>query len=109
MASKTRKTFKVFELSGERTFTLCGKEAQILTELIDRGPEGLTALDLRVWTTRLANYITEYRNRQGLSIETKTEKNTGQFGGSHGRYILRSLVDAVTEPHNEGRSDGLQH
>ena len=97
MVKRISRTFKVFELSGERLLTLRGKNAAILTELIERGTAGLTALELKPWTTRLSNYVGAYRSDHGLKIETISEKNTGEFGGNHGRYVLHTAISILPE------------
>jgi len=95
MSKQIKNSFLVYAEPEKRTFSLRGRYVLILQQMIEAGPRGITALELKSWTTRLANVIGEFRNKHLLDIETVMEANTGQFGGEHGRYVLRTLVTVL--------------
>lgn len=95
MSKQLKKTFFVYDELGKRTFSLKGKTSFILGQLVLAGPKGITTLELKHYTTRLANRISEYRNDYSLDIETLMEANTGSFGGTHGRYVLKTVVEVL--------------
>ncbi len=92
MEKKIKKTFFAYDERGQRSFILRGRYVLILEQMIAAGPKGITTLELRYYTTRLANVIGEFRNKHFLDIETLIEANTGQFGGKHGCYVLNTVV-----------------
>ncbi len=80
-------------------FTLRGRDAWALLELIRVGEGGCTPLDTP--GPRWSGYVYNLR-RQGLVIETITESHGGQFAGHHARYVLHSPVQIVS------RSDAME-
>lgn len=79
----------------DRAFTVSGRPAETLLSLVEAGPRGITSLEAfqAGWAVRLAAYVHRLRSECGLVIETRREPHQG---GSHGRYILHSLLE-VTE------------
>lgn len=78
---------------GDR-FTVVGREAWALLELVKAGPRGCTPLDNP--GPRWSGYIHALRSEFNLSIETIHEVHQGPFPGSHARYVLRSLVKVLS-------------
>jgi hypothetical protein len=68
------------------------REAWMLYLLMERGERGVTTLE--VPGARLSQYVMKLRRNQ-IVIETVTEKHSGPFAGSHGRYVLRSPLTIV--------------
>lgn len=75
-------------------FTVKGRDAWALRELIRMGDQGCTPIDNP--GPRWSAYIFKLRRDYGLSIETAHETHRGPFPGSHARYILRSLIEIVS-------------
>lgn len=71
-------------------FTVSGRDAWALNELIKAGPKGCTPVDNPAM--RWASYVHNLRSKYGLDIETIHEAHGGPFAGTHARYILRSDV-----------------
>jgi hypothetical protein len=61
-----------------------------LFELVKAGMKGCTPIDQPA--PRWSNYVFRLR-RQGVAIETITEKHAGAYAGTHARYVLRSQVE----------------
>ena len=74
-------------------FTLSGRDAWALRELIKAGPCGVTPIDNP--GPRWSGYIFKLRRKHGLGIETVYEPHGGDFPGNHARYILRSAVEVL--------------
>jgi hypothetical protein len=72
-----------------RELTLESRDAWCLNELLRAGMRGITASAYP--GARLSHYVFCLRG-QGIAIDTVSEANTGAFGGTHARYILRSRV-----------------
>ncbi|MDE3239185.1 MAG: hypothetical protein KGN33_09510 [Paracoccaceae bacterium] len=63
--------------------------------MIDAGNRGVAAAELPSGL-RVSGFVLKLR-RAGVSIETLTEVNTGEYGGHHGRYRLAADVERVDE------------
>lgn len=77
--------------STERIY-LAGREEWAMDQLLEAGADGCTSIDNPA--PRWAHYVWLLRGR-GIDIETITEPHGGPFRGTHGRYVLRSHVEAV--------------
>jgi hypothetical protein len=66
--------------------------AWCLHELVRAGTQGITSLSYA--GARLSHYIFCLR-RQGIVIDVAREPNIGAFGGTHGRYRLKSRVRII--------------
>jgi hypothetical protein len=75
----------------QRTFH--GRLAWALAALIDAGEKGCTPIDHP--GLRWPAYVHKL-HREGLSIETVTERHAAPYAGTHARYVLRSFVEAVS-------------
>lgn len=76
-------------------FTVKGRDAWALSNLISAGESGCTPLSHV--GPRWSAYIFNLRRNQGLVIETRHENHGGQFAGTHGKYILHSKVAVISE------------
>lgn len=78
-------------LTGDKTedITVNGRDRWALEALIAAGPRGCTPVEKPA--PRWSAYIFNLRG-QGVDVETITETHGGTFPGSHGRYVLRSVV-----------------
>lgn len=76
-------------------FTLKGREAWALSNLIKAGKRGCTPIDHP--GPRWSAYVHALRTERGLIIETEHEPHGGPFPGSHARYRLVSEVEALRE------------
>ena len=88
----------IFEIHGPdrvHSISLTGRPAWLLFRLIDAGSAGLTASDLPSGL-RVSGYVHRLR-RSGIDVNTTYEANTNEFGGSHGRYALASIVNSIGE------------
>ncbi len=81
-------------LSDDRTFTIKGRNAWALLELVKAGPKGVTPID--VPGPRWSAYVHTLKRDYGLAIETLYEPHLGNFPGTHARYILRSPLQVVS-------------
>ena len=75
------------------TFTVIGRDAWALRELIAAGERGCTPIDHP--GPRWSAYVFALRTECGLAIETVDEAHGGPFAGTHARYILREPVEIV--------------
>lgn len=75
------------------TFTVVGRDAWALCELIMAGERGCTPIDNP--GPRWSAYVHALRTEHRLAIETVDERHGGQFAGTHARYILRELVEVI--------------
>ena len=75
--------------TGDITLTLVGRDAWAAKELVLAGEKGCTPIDNPA--PRWSGYILKLR-KAGLLVETINEAHTGQFAGSHARYVLRSNI-----------------
>jgi hypothetical protein len=81
-------------------FTVCGRDAWALLELIRAGSNGCTPIDNP--GPRWSAYVHALRFERGLQIETVHEAHRGPFPGNHARYILTSAIEVLS------RSDKLE-
>lgn len=72
-----------------KVFTVNGRTAWALDQLIQAGDRGLTPVSNPA--PRWSHYILCVR-RKGVVVETVDEPHAGAFAGTHARYILRSPV-----------------
>jgi hypothetical protein len=75
----------------ERKFVGCF--AWTLLQLVQAGEKGCTPIDQPA--PRWAHYVWRLR-REGVDIETITEKHAGAYAGTHARYVLHSAVEVHT-------------
>jgi hypothetical protein len=68
---------------------LTKRAAFFLEELLAAGSEGITTIDYP--GVRVGDAIHKLR-KAGVQIETQYEQHRGEFGGCHGRYVLRSRI-----------------
>ena len=71
-----------------------GRDAWTLWMLIAANENGVTPIERPA--PRWSEYVRRLR-RAGLIIETITEKHGGDYKGSHGRYVMRSVVDVLAK------------
>jgi len=74
---------------GEKTKELEGRVAWTLHELLTAGERGCTPIENPA--PRWSDYVFKL-SREGIEIETITEKHGGIYAGHHARYVLRSPV-----------------
>lgn len=75
--------------------SLTGRQAWALEQLILNGSRGCTPIERPA--PRWSAYIHQLRHL-GIKIETIREKHGGQFSGTHGRYVLCSIVKKQALP-----------
>ncbi len=92
MADVIRVTFRL-DAEGP-AFTVKGRMAWALHELVHAGERGCTPIDRPA--PRWSDYVHKLR-KAGLAIETLDEAHGGAYSGSHGRYVLRSPVQVIEE------------
>jgi hypothetical protein len=73
-------------------FTVFGRDAWALSQLLDAGKRGCTPIDNPA--PRWSGYVHNLR-KLGLDIETIHEPHGGPFSGTHARYVLRSHVTVL--------------
>lgn len=73
-------------------FTVQGRDAWALLELMGAGESGCTPIDNP--GPRWSAYVFNLRGL-GLVIETVHESHRGPFAGTHARYVLRSHVKTI--------------
>lgn len=76
-----------------RPFTVSGRNAWALLELVKAGPKGCTPIDNP--GPRWSAYVFDLRTEHGLAIETVHESHYGPFPGNHARYVLRSSLEIL--------------
>ena len=76
-------------------FTVAGRDAWALAELVRCGERGCTPIDNP--GPRWSAYVHALRTERGLAIETLHENHGGPFPGTHARYVLRSQVEIEAE------------
>ena len=87
--------FSVVDAQGAaQILELKGRDAWALTELVRAGDLGCTPIDTP--GPRWSGYVHKLRHRYGLDIVTVTEPHGGPYKGTHARYILRSVVRALS-------------
>ena len=81
-----------------QSFTVYGRDAWALLELVKAESKGCTPIDNP--GPRWSAYVHKLRHNFGLNIETIHEAHGGQFAGTHARYVLHSMVEiiAVVDP-----------
>jgi hypothetical protein len=84
-------TFVRFKL-GDQELTAKGRDAWALSELVKAGDNGCTPLSHP--GPRWSHYTWKLR-RQGVAIETVTERHGGPWAGHHARYVLRCPVEII--------------
>jgi len=77
---------------GEKTKEFDGRVAWTLHQLLTAGESGCTPIENPA--PRWSDYVFKLR-REGLDIETITEKHGGTYSGHHARYVLRSPVEIL--------------
>ena len=77
-------------LPDDRAFTVKGRDAWALLELVKTGSNGVTPIDNP--GPRWSSYVHNLRREHGLAIETRHESHQGSFPGNHARYVLISEV-----------------
>ena len=81
--------FIITKLDGSTvSIWLKGRNEWALRNLIDAGAAGCTPITHV--GPRWSAYIFNLRKEYGLDIETKHETHSGQFPGTHARYVLHS-------------------
>ena len=85
-----------------RAFTVMGRDAWALLELVKAGPKGCTPIDNP--GPRWSAYVFNLKREHGLSIETRHENHKGPFPGSHARYVLASGVEIVGDADHSERT-----
>lgn len=75
------------------TFTVTGRDAWALSELLKAGQRGCTYMDHPA--PRLSRCICNLRRKYSLIIKTVLEVHPDRFGGAHARYVLRSNVEII--------------
>ena len=83
-----------------RAFTVKGRDAWALLELLKAGANGCTPIDNP--GPRWSGYVFNLKRTHGLNIETRHEHHRGQFSGTHARYVLLSAVEIMS------RSDEME-
>jgi hypothetical protein len=94
-----RLTITARVLPDGKPFTVTGRDAWALAELLKSGQAGCTPIENPA--PRWSAYIFNLRRNHRLIIETRHEPHKGQFAGTHGRYVLLSKVEIIS------RSDAL--
>jgi hypothetical protein len=87
-----RLTVKARTLPDGQAFTVQGRDAWALLELLGAGAKGCTPIDNP--GPRWSAYVFNLRGFS-LVIETVHESHRGPFPGSHARYVLRSHVEVI--------------
>lgn len=77
---------------GSETKVFKGRVAWALNQLLAAGDSGCTPIDNPA--PRWSDAIFKLR-RDGVEIETVTEKHGGPYAGHHARYVLRSPVEVL--------------
>lgn len=93
---RSKSRYEVHDGIETRHIELVGRYHQTLRKLLAAGSRGITSADFQAGT-RVSHYIFELRKTWGLTITTETEPNSGEFGGSHGRYRLETPVRLVSQ------------
>jgi hypothetical protein len=74
-------------------FTVSGRDAWALSELVEAGAIGTTPIDNP--DPRWIGYVLNLKCEHGLAIETRHEAHEGQCTGTHARYVLKSDVQIL--------------
>jgi hypothetical protein len=92
MSKRLQTTVRI--LPDGRTFTVRGRDAWALDELIEAGQRGCTPIDNP--GPRWSAYVFKLKREYGLAIETRHERHRGSFPGTHARYVLVSQVEVLS-------------
>lgn len=91
----------------DRAHSLSGRLAWTIFQLVRASQRGCTPVTQPA--PRWSDYVFQLRNL-GFDIETISEKHSGEFAGTHGRYVLRDKVliegPAVKEWSGQGALEG---
>ena len=77
-----------------KAFTVHGRDAWALLQLVAAGPNGCTPIDNP--GPRWSGYVFNLKRNHGLAIVTYHEGHKGSFPGTHGRYVLVSDVQIIS-------------
>jgi hypothetical protein len=66
----------------------------LLDALVKAGASGITTIEFP--GVRVSTGILHLR-RAGLEVQTLYESHEGEFAGRHGRFVLRSRVELITD------------
>ena len=91
--SKPRLEITARVLPDGQPFTVTGRDAFALDELLAAGLKGCTPITPPA--PRWSAYVRALRTECRLQIETVAEPHGGQFAGHHAKYILRSPVEII--------------
>jgi hypothetical protein len=97
-----RLVVKARTLPGGKAFTVQGRDAWALLELMGARERGCTPIDNP--GPRWSAYVFNLRGL-GLAIETVHESHRGPFAGTHARYVLRSQVETIARSDGDGLED----
>jgi hypothetical protein len=93
MTNKTNWCSAVYTIQnpncGPFTIQVSGRNRWTFEKLMQAGPQGCTPIERPA--PRWSGYVFDLR-KLGVQIETITEPHDGPFAGSHGRYVLHSIV-----------------
>ena len=92
---RIRKTFRVFDGDQVRLVTVIGRDAWMLSKLVEAGPKGCTTLEQPA--PRTSHYIWKLRHTYGIAIASIEEEHGGAYAGRHVRYILQQRVEFADE------------
>lgn len=84
-----------------QAFTVKGRDAWALLELLKAGANGCTPIDNP--GPRWSGYVFNLKHSHGLDIETRHEPHRGQFPGTHARYVLLSAVEIAARSDEQER------
>jgi hypothetical protein len=90
---------KISVLVDDKKMQFEGRVAWTLAQLIAAGTKGCTPIEQPA--PRWSDYVFKLR-RQGVSVETITEKHTGPYAGHHARYVLRTPLTVLDMQPSEG-------
>ncbi len=85
-----------------KPFTVKGRDAWAFAQLLRAGHRGCTPIDNPA--PRWSAYVFNLKRVYGLNIETRNEPHSGDFPGTHGRYILLSTVEVINHSADQDRS-----
>lgn len=77
---------------GDKEKLFEGRVAWTLKQLIDAGQTGCTPIENPA--PRWSDYVFKLR-RDGVEVETITERHGGTYAGHHARYVLKSAVEIL--------------
>ena len=92
--SKPRLEITARVLAHGQPFTVFGRDAWALSELIEVGRAGASPIDNP--GPRWSTYVHALRHERGLDIQTINEAHASQFAGTHARYVLHSPVQIIS-------------